>query len=173
MIATVFVIFQLLSAAYDLWIFRIPNVLPLALVLLFFSAAVPNAAAVDWASQLGAGTLVFVAGAVLFRFRLMGGRRRQAVFGDGTMGRSSDAAALSCINGPFRRVARAHPQVPCAERSRCAFAAAVYGPSVGSAVSRRWPRNTLWRRDRRFRPCTSAQPAPRLAFILKWFGSAV
>jgi prepilin peptidase CpaA len=53
--------------------FSIPNILPLALVLLFFTAAVPNAAAVDWASQLGAGTLVFIAGAVLFRFRLMGG----------------------------------------------------------------------------------------------------
>jgi prepilin peptidase CpaA len=72
-IATVFVILQLLSAGYDLWMFSIPNILPLALVLLFFTAAVPNAAAVDWASQLGAGTLVFVAGAVLFRFRLMGG----------------------------------------------------------------------------------------------------
>jgi prepilin peptidase CpaA len=72
-IATAFVILQLLSAGYDLWMFCIPNILPIALVLLFLSTAVPNTVGVDWASQLGAGTLVFVVGAVLFRFRLMGG----------------------------------------------------------------------------------------------------
>lgn len=72
-ITAAFVILQLLSAAYDLWVFRIPNTLPIALVLLFFSAAVPNAASVDWASQLGAGTLVFAVGAVLFHCRVMGG----------------------------------------------------------------------------------------------------
>jgi prepilin peptidase CpaA len=72
-VATVFVIFQLLSAGCDLWMFRIPNILPLALALLFFTAAAANVAAIDWASQLGAGTLVFLVGAVLFHFRLMGG----------------------------------------------------------------------------------------------------
>jgi prepilin peptidase CpaA len=72
-IAAAFVIFHVLSAGYDLWSFRIPNILPLALVFLFFCAAVPNASLVDWASQLGACALVFLVCAVLFRFRLMGG----------------------------------------------------------------------------------------------------
>lgn len=73
MVAIAFIILQLLSAGYDLWMFRIPNILPLALVFLFFSVAVPNAAGIDWVSQLGACLLTFVGGAVAFRFRLMGG----------------------------------------------------------------------------------------------------
>jgi prepilin peptidase CpaA len=68
-----YVVLQVCSAGYDLWSFRIPNILPLALVLLFLLATLPNAAAVDWPSHLSAAALIFAAGATMFRFRLMGG----------------------------------------------------------------------------------------------------
>lgn len=68
-----YVIILICAAIYDLWSFRIPNVLPIALALLFLLAALPHAAAVDWASHLGAGALVFGLGALLFRLRVIGG----------------------------------------------------------------------------------------------------
>jgi prepilin peptidase CpaA len=72
-ICITYIIFQILSGGYDLWTFKIPNILPLAIMILFFCAAAPNAAGVDWASHVGACVLIFVVGAVLFRFRLFGG----------------------------------------------------------------------------------------------------
>ena len=73
MICAAYVVLLVCSAGYDLWSFRIPNILPLALVLLFLLATLPNAATVDWPSHLGAVALVFTVGAGMFRFRLIGG----------------------------------------------------------------------------------------------------
>jgi Type IV leader peptidase family len=168
-IATVFVILQLLSAGYDLWMFSIPNILPLALVLLFFTAAVPNAAAVDWASQLGAGTLVFVAGAVLFRFRLMGGGDVKLFAATALWAGLPMLLPLVALAALFRRFACGDPQIHRAKRSRCAIETTIYRPSVGSAVPRRRPGNSLRHRDRRFGPRAAAHTAPCLAFILSAF----
>ena len=73
MILYAYLALVLVAAAYDLWSLTIPNPLTFGLAGLFVAVALLDPFAVPWLSHLGAGLLVFLAGAVAFRFRLFGG----------------------------------------------------------------------------------------------------
>ncbi len=73
MILYAYIALVLVAAAYDLWNLTIPNPLTFGLAGLFVAVALLNPLAVPWLSHLGAGLLVFLAGAVMFRFGLFGG----------------------------------------------------------------------------------------------------
>ena len=62
----------ILVAASDVWRLRIPNGLVLALAILFVVAALQRPAEVDWASHIGAALLMFIIGAALYGFGIMG-----------------------------------------------------------------------------------------------------
>lgn len=61
------------AAVHDLWSFRIPNVLPATLAVLFIVALTVAPAPTAWALRLGLGVVAFAVGAAAFRWRLMGG----------------------------------------------------------------------------------------------------
>ncbi len=61
------------AALYDLWRFRIPNVIVVALVVLFLAAALKSYDTVPWLSHLGAGALMFAAGTAVYAFGFLGG----------------------------------------------------------------------------------------------------
>lgn len=61
------------AALYDLWRFRIPNVIVVALVVLFLAAALRSYDTVPWLSHLGAGALLFAAGTGVYTFGFLGG----------------------------------------------------------------------------------------------------
>ena len=61
------------AGVYDVLKFRIPNVIVVALPLLFLLAALFKAGDVAWLSHLGAGAIVLVCAALLFHFNLLGG----------------------------------------------------------------------------------------------------
>jgi prepilin peptidase CpaA len=63
----------LIAAACDVARFIIPNRIVIALGALFVAAAVSAGSEFAWLSHLGAGTLVFAIGWVLFHCRVMGG----------------------------------------------------------------------------------------------------
>ncbi len=69
----VFVILLAIAAIYDIWKLTIPNVVSVCLVVLFFAVAAPSPFYVPWFEHLAAGILIFIAGAVLFRFGFVGG----------------------------------------------------------------------------------------------------
>lgn len=73
MIAAMFVLPLAVAALWDLASFRIPNLLPLALLVLFPVAAAMSAAPVAWGWHLAAGAVVLAAGAGLFALGLLGG----------------------------------------------------------------------------------------------------
>jgi prepilin peptidase CpaA len=58
---------------WDLVAYRIPNFLSLAVACLFPVAALAAGGDVDWAAHLGTGAALFAVGALLFRFRWLGG----------------------------------------------------------------------------------------------------
>ncbi|MFO1060000.1 MAG: prepilin peptidase [Dongiaceae bacterium] len=62
-----------LAIVIDLATFRIPNLLPAAIVVLFACAAILAPHRVDWLGHIGAGLLVLAAGAVAFARRMLGG----------------------------------------------------------------------------------------------------
>jgi prepilin peptidase CpaA len=61
------------AMAVDVATFRIPNVLPVALVVLFAFAAVTSPHPLDWLGHFGTGLLMFALGAACFAVRFMGG----------------------------------------------------------------------------------------------------
>ena len=71
-----FIALMLAAAVTDVWKFKIPNWLSLAVVGLFFATALVASRLppfeVNWLSHIGAGFLMFVVGLLLFRFRVMG-----------------------------------------------------------------------------------------------------
>lgn len=69
---TAYSILLLAVAASDLWRFRIPNPLIVALVALFVVSGLMRPESVAWASHLGAGLLMFGVGVALFALGLMG-----------------------------------------------------------------------------------------------------
>lgn len=73
LVHSVFLALLLVAALGDLWRFRIPNLVTLALAVLFLVAALPNAFEVAWLGHLGAGAVMLLIGAVGFRFRVVGG----------------------------------------------------------------------------------------------------
>lgn len=60
------------AAAYDLWRFRIPNLLNAALLVLFFPVVLLLPGPVDWLSHLGAAGLILVLGLGFFCFGWVG-----------------------------------------------------------------------------------------------------
>jgi prepilin peptidase CpaA len=70
---SVFIALLLVAALYDLWRFRIPNLVTAGLAALFLVAALPSALEVAWLGHLGAGALMLLLGAAAFRFRVVGG----------------------------------------------------------------------------------------------------
>jgi prepilin peptidase CpaA len=61
------------AMAVDVATFRIPNALPVALVVLFACAAATSLHPVDWLGHFGVGLLMFALGAACFALRYMGG----------------------------------------------------------------------------------------------------
>jgi prepilin peptidase CpaA len=61
------------AMAVDVATFRIPNALPVALIVLFSCATTVSPHPVDWIGHLGAGLLMFALGAACFALRYMGG----------------------------------------------------------------------------------------------------
>ncbi len=61
------------AAVTDIWQFKIPNAVSIALVVLFFPTALLLPLEVDWLSHIGAALVMFVAGVVAFALRWMGG----------------------------------------------------------------------------------------------------
>jgi prepilin peptidase CpaA len=68
-----FVVLQLSAAGYDFFTLTIPNPIVYGLIAGFVLLALLAAGDVPWLSHLAAGLIVFVTGAVLFRFNLLGG----------------------------------------------------------------------------------------------------
>lgn len=66
---------SLLGAAgfYDLWKFRIPNILVASLAILFLVAALKSYDTVPWLHHLGAGALMFALGIAVYSFGFLGG----------------------------------------------------------------------------------------------------
>lgn len=71
-----------IAAFFDTWKFVIPNVIAVALVVLFIATAllvpamtplVPAMTWMAWSSHIGAAVAVFIGGAVLYAFNKMGG----------------------------------------------------------------------------------------------------
>ena len=62
-----------LAAVEDAWRLRISNVFSLLLVALFVAAAAAQGFTIDWLSQVGAATLVFVGGLFMFARGWLGG----------------------------------------------------------------------------------------------------
>jgi len=60
------------AAFFDLWKFTIPNVISLALVLLFFATVFVLGFPVDWLSHVGAGVAVLLVGMVAYHFGILG-----------------------------------------------------------------------------------------------------
>ena len=73
LVHSMFLALLLVAAVYDLWRLRIPNPVSAGLVVLVLMAALPGLLETAWLGHLGAGGLMLVLGALLFRFRLMGG----------------------------------------------------------------------------------------------------
>jgi prepilin peptidase CpaA len=68
------VVFVIAAArAIDVATFRIPNAVPVALVVLFAFAAVTSPHSLDWLGHFGACLLMFALGAACFALRFMGG----------------------------------------------------------------------------------------------------
>ena len=61
------------AMAVDVATYRIPNALPVALVIQFTCAAIIAPHPVDWFGHLGAGLLMFALGAGCFALRFIGG----------------------------------------------------------------------------------------------------
>lgn len=61
------------AAVWDAWKFRIPNILPAALLVAFVPAALVGPQPVEWTWHLGMGVAVFLVGALLFARGLLGG----------------------------------------------------------------------------------------------------
>ena len=61
------------AAGFDVWRLKIPNAISAGLVALFAITAAFSPSDVPWLEHVGVCIAVFVAGAVLFRFRLLGG----------------------------------------------------------------------------------------------------
>ena len=61
------------AMAVDVATYRIPNALPVALVVLFACAASVSPHPVDWVGHLGAALLLFALGVGCFALRFMGG----------------------------------------------------------------------------------------------------
>lgn len=72
-VLALFVAPLLVAAAFDLWTFRIPNLLNGAFLALFPLAALLAPAPLDWQAHLAGFGLVLLGGIVLFSFRLLGG----------------------------------------------------------------------------------------------------
>jgi prepilin peptidase CpaA len=67
-----FLAILVVAAVYDVVLLKIPNLVCAALAALFIVAAM-LAGNVNWISHVGAGLGIFLAGAVLFHFRIFGG----------------------------------------------------------------------------------------------------
>jgi len=61
-----------IAAATDIWTFKIPNWVSIALFLLFFPVALLSPGEIDWLSHLGAALAVFVGGILLYIMRWFG-----------------------------------------------------------------------------------------------------
>jgi prepilin peptidase CpaA len=73
MVVAMFVLPLAVAALWDLASFRIPNLLPLALLVLFPVAVAVSAVPVAWGWHLAAGAVVLAVGAGLFALGLLGG----------------------------------------------------------------------------------------------------
>lgn len=60
------------AAIFDVWKYIIPNAVVMSLMVLFLSATLLLPIGTDWISHLGAAAAMFVAGALAFRFRVLG-----------------------------------------------------------------------------------------------------
>ena len=72
-IGLMFLLIVACAMVFDLVTFRIPNTIPTLLTVLFVAGTLTSPDRVDWPGHLGAGLLMLVVGAILFRFRLVGG----------------------------------------------------------------------------------------------------
>ena len=68
----IYVVLLLTAAVTDVWKFIIPNLVCLALVVLFLALAAAQPFPVDWWSHLGAMAAFFVVGLLLYRFKGLG-----------------------------------------------------------------------------------------------------
>lgn len=68
-----FVILQMTAAAYDFFALTIPNPVTYGIAAGFLVLGLLHPADLDWAGHLGAAAIVFVIGAILFHFNLLGG----------------------------------------------------------------------------------------------------
>lgn len=69
----VYVLLLVIAAIYDIAKYMIPNAISIALVSLFIIWAFTGPFYISWVKHLGAGLLLFSVGALLFRFRILGG----------------------------------------------------------------------------------------------------
>lgn len=73
LILAMFVAPLVVCAAFDLWKFRIPNVITGGMLALFPVAGLLAGQPVDWLWHLAAGIVVFVPVLILFNFNIVGG----------------------------------------------------------------------------------------------------
>ena len=67
-----YVLLLLIAGAMDIWKYIIPNVVSLALLMLFFALAFAQPFPVNWLSHLLAGGAFFAIGLLLYRFNGLG-----------------------------------------------------------------------------------------------------
>jgi prepilin peptidase CpaA len=72
LLGTLFGALLVVASVSDLRAYRIPNVVVVALIVLFVLAALASGGEVRWWSHLGAGLLSFALGAAFFWYRLIG-----------------------------------------------------------------------------------------------------
>lgn len=68
-----YIVLLCLAAGYDLAALRIPNLINLGIIGLFLLRGAVDPLGFSWLEHLAAALAIFLAGAVIFSFRLMGG----------------------------------------------------------------------------------------------------